>query len=60
MNRSYFQVRGQRRIVSGETVTVTQHTVLRFESLAQSDAEHFATRVYREEGIICTIDEVSR
>jgi hypothetical protein len=33
---------------------------IRFESLSQHDAEQHATKVYRDEKVICSIDEVSR
>jgi hypothetical protein len=32
----------------------------RFETLSQHDAEQHATKVYRDEKVICNIDEVSR
>jgi hypothetical protein len=65
----YYQVRGQRALYKKDlTATAAADAVplragtskdsyLRFESLTLSEAEAFATAVYKREQIICTIDE---
>lgn len=65
----YYQVRGQRALfkkdlaaaAAADTVPLRVGTskdyYLRFESIALSEAESFATGVYKREQIICTIDE---
>ena len=59
--RSYYSVSGERQIrdETGKVLAVAKKSV-RFESIALSDAEHFAGGVYRSEGIICEIHEVQR
>jgi hypothetical protein len=65
----YYQVRGQRALYKKDlTATAavdamplrtgtSKDSYLRFESLSLSEAEAFATGVYKRESIICTIDE---
>ena len=63
----YFSVSGQRREVvtdeaSGKLIDsgVVLESGIRFECLRLQDAEGFATDVYKREGIVCEIHEVSR
>ena len=63
----YFRVSGERRASSvneeGDLVydgDVVLPSRTRFETLSLSEAEKFATTVYRAEGIVCEIHEMSR
>ncbi len=70
--RTYYEVRGQRAIYEDINVAIregraqapritgfTPEPVLRFESLALHEAQSFATDVYRNEKVLCTIDEIT-
>lgn len=48
--------------VSGERKTEDQHYPkhVRFASIRLGDAEHFATLVYKSEGLVCEIHEITR
>lgn len=62
----YFRVSGERRMLNvdpshgevGVEIVLPAHT--RFESIELGDSERFATSVYKAEGIVCEIHEISR
>lgn len=62
----YFAVSGPRRKLAVNSQGVLEHTGellapgVRFESLYLRDVEAFASRVYRQEKIVCEIHEVRR
>jgi hypothetical protein len=63
---SYYEVSGERAEVEwdekkGAVLTgIVLPKRVRFQSISQSLAEEFATRVYKLEDIVCEIHEVSR
>ena len=62
----YYEVRGPRPIVKEDDkgrehrIGVTKDSFLRFSTVFLSEAQSFATSVYRDEKILCTLDEVTR
>lgn len=59
---SYFAVTGPRKVFDddGKPTGEVLDARLRFEALRVSDAEDFATAVYRREKIVCDIHELRR
>ena len=51
----FYEVSGERK-----TEERTYPKQVRFASLRLADAEHFATLVYKSEGLVCEIHEITR